>query len=406
MIDNILIEQCEKELANKFKQFEDVALFNQEKVLNAFKKNQIALRHFSGTSGYGYDDEGRDALNKVVADVFCAEKAICSPNIVSGTHALSLCLYGVLMPKDKALCITGKPYDTLQDVIYGENIGSLKDYGVEFTCIDLKDDKVDKEAVKNYFENNGAPKMVYMQRSRGYAWRDAMSINDMKEIIDFIKSLGFDGCFMLDNCYGEFLDKREATEVGVNLMAGSMIKNIGGGIAPTGGYVVGSAKYVDMVQNRLTAPSIGGEVGSYYSGYQYFFQGIFLAPHTVLQAVKSSFLFGAVLEKLGYETSPALSSNPNDIIRAIKFNNKEDLISFIQCIQKNSPIDSYVDALPWAMPGYEDEVIMAAGCFVQGSSIELSADAPIKPPYIAYLQGGLTYEHAKIALKNLKWKAK
>ena len=406
MIDNILIEQCEKELANKFKQFEDVALFNQEKVLNAFKKNQIALRHFSGTSGYGYDDEGRDALNKVVADVFCAEKAICSPNIVSGTHALSLCLYGVLMPKDKALCITGKPYDTLQDVIYGENIGSLKDYGVEFTCIDLKDDKVDKEAVKNYFENNGAPKMVYMQRSRGYAWRDAMSINDMKEIIDFIKSLGFDGCFMLDNCYGEFLDKREATEVGVNLMAGSMIKNIGGGIAPTGGYVVGSAKYVDMVQNRLTAPSIGGEVGSYYSGYQYFFQGIFLAPHTVLQAVKSSFLFGAVLEKLGYETSPALSSNPNDIIRAIKFNNKEDLISFIQCIQKNSPIDSYVDALPWAMPGYEDEVIMAAGCFVQGSSIELSADAPIKPPYIAYLQGGLTYEHAKIALKNLKLKAK
>lgn len=406
MIDNLLIEQCEKQLANKFKHFEEIALFNQEKVLNAFKNNQIALRHFSGTSGYGYDDEGREALNKVVANIFCAEKAICSPSIVSGTHALSLCLYGVLMPNDKALCITGKPYDTLQDVIYGENNGSLKDYGIEFTCIELKNDKIDKESIKKYFEINGAPKMIYMQRSRGYAWRDAMSIDDMKETVDFIKSLGFDGCFMLDNCYGEFLDKREATEVGVNLMAGSMIKNIGGGIAPTGGYVVGTSKYVDKVQNRLTSPSIGGEVGSYYSGYQYFFQGLFLAPHIVLQAVKSSYLFGAVLEKLGYETSPSLDSNPNDIIRAIKFNNKEDLISFIQCIQKNSPIDSFVDALPWAMPGYEDEVIMAAGCFVQGSSIELSADAPIKPPYIAYLQGGLTYEHAKIALKNLKLKAK
>ena len=406
MIDNTLIEQCEAKLSKKFKEFEEVALYNQEKVLNAFKKNQIALRHFSGTSGYGYDDEGREALNKVVADIFCAEKAICSPSIVSGTHALSLCLYGVLMPNDKALCITGKPYDTLQDVIYGDNIGSLKDYGIEFTCIELKNDKIDKESIREYIEKNGLPKMVYMQRSRGYAWRDAMSIDDMQETINYLKSLGFDGCVMLDNCYGEFLDKREAIEVGVNLMAGSMIKNIGGGIAPTGGYVVGASKYVDMVQNRLTAPSIGGEVGSYYSGYQYFFQGLFLAPHTVLQAVKSSFLFGAVLESLGYETSPALDSSPNDIIRAIKFNNKDDLISFIQCIQKNSPIDSYVDALPWAMPGYEDEVIMAAGCFVQGSSIELSADAPIKPPYIAYLQGGLTYEHAKIALKNLTLKAK
>ena len=277
MIDNLLIEQCESELSKKFKEFEEIALFNQEKVLNAFKDNQIALRHFSGTSGYGYDDEGREALNKVVANIFRAEKAICSPNIVSGTHALSLCLYGVLMPNDKALCITGKPYDTLQDVIYGENIGSLKDYGIEFTCIELKNDKIDKESIKKYLEENGLPKMIYMQRSRGYAWRDAMSIDDMKETVDFLKLLGFDGCIMLDNCYGEFLDKREATEVGINLMAGSMIKNIGGGIAPTGGYVVGSNKYVDMVQNLLTSPSIGGEVGSYYSGYQYFFQGFFFS---------------------------------------------------------------------------------------------------------------------------------
>ena len=243
--------------------------------------------------------------------------------------------------------------------------------------------------------------MIYMQRSRGYEWRNAFSINKIKNAVDFVKSLGFDGCFMLDNCYGEFIEKKEATEVGVNLMAGSMIKNPGGGIAPTGGYVVGDAKYVEMVQNRLTAPSIGGEVGSYVGGYQYYFQGLFWAPHVVLQAVKGSLLFGAVLTELGYETSPSLNELPCDIIRAIKFGNKEDLVSFIQSIQHNSPIDSYVDALPWAMPGYENEVIMAAGCFVQGSSIELSADAPIKPPYIAYLQGGITYEHCKIALKNV-----
>ena len=402
MIDIKLIEQCEIELQDKFKYFEEVALYNQEKVLNAFKENRLALRHFTGTTGYGYGDEGRDALNAVFASIFKAEKAICSPNIVSGTHALSLGLFGILMPNDKALCITGKPYDTLQDVIYGENIGSLKDYGIKFDCIELLNDKIDKQSIAKYFSDNGAPNVIYMQRSRGYAWRNAMSISDIKDAVDFVKSLGFDGCIMLDNCYGEFLDKQEATEVGVNLMAGSMIKNPGGGIAPTGGYIVGDEKYVDKVQNRLTAPSIGGEVGSYISGYQYYFQGLFMAPHVVLQAIKGSLLFGAVLTKLGYETSPSLDTIPNDIIRAIKFNNAKDLISFIQCIQKNSPIDSHVDALPWAMPGYEDEVIMAAGCFVQGSSIELSADAPIKPPYIAYMQGGLTYEHLKLTLKNLK----
>ncbi len=402
MIDNSLINKCEEKLNSVFKHFEDVALFNQEKVLNSFKKNHLALRHFVGTTGYGYGDEGRDMLNAVFADVFNAEKAICSPNIVSGTHALSLCLFGVLMPGDKALCITGKPYDTLNDVIYGKNIGSLADYNVEFSCIELNEGKIDIEKIKDYFTKNGKPKMIYMQRSRGYAWRDALSISDIENAVNLVKSLGFNGCIMLDNCYGEFLDKIEPTEVGVNLMAGSMIKNPGGGIAPTGGYVVGSEEYVNMVQNRLTAPSIGGEVGSYSNGYQYYFQGLFMAPHVVLQAVKSSLLFGAVLEELGYETSPKITDLPKDIIRAIKFNNSEQLISFIQTIQKNSPIDSFVDALPWAMPGYEDEVIMAAGCFVQGSSIELSADAPIRPPYIAYMQGGLTYEHAKIVLKNVK----
>ena len=402
MIDKELINQCEIELYNDFKYFEDIALFNQEKVLKAFQEHRLALRHFTGTSGYGYGDEGRETLNNVFATICKAEQAICSPSIVSGTHALSLCLYGVLMPGDKALCISGVPYDTLQDVIYGEGNGSLKDYGIQFDCIELKNDLIDKEKITEYFNKNGQPKMVYMQRSRGYAWRNAMSVDEIADAVEFIKSLGFDGCIMLDNCYGEFIEKQEPTEVGINLMAGSMIKNPGGGIAPTGGYVVGDKKYVEKVQNRLTSPSIGGEVGSYAFGYQYFFQGLFLAPHVVLQAIKGSLLFGAVLSKLGYETSPSMDTKPRDIIRAIKFGNANDLISFIQSIQKCSPIDSHVDALPWAMPGYEDEVIMAAGCFVQGSSIELSADAPIKPPYIAYLQGGITYEHCKLALQSIK----
>jgi len=251
MISEKLIKQCEQKLKKQFEYFEEIALYNQEKVLSAFQKNRLALRHFTGTTGYGYGDEGRDTLNAIFADIFGAEKAICSPNIVSGTHAISLCLFGVLMPKDKALCITGTPYDTLNDVIYGENNGSLKDYGIEFTCVDLKDGKIDKQKIKEYFIINGAPKMVYMQRSRGYAWRDALSISDISEAVKFVNSLGFNGCFMLDNCYGEFLDKLEATNVGVNLMAGSMIKNPGGGIAPTGGYIVGSTKYVDLVQNNL-----------------------------------------------------------------------------------------------------------------------------------------------------------
>lgn len=402
MIDVALIEKCEQELNGKFSKIEEISLFNQEKVLKAFQNNKIALRHFYGTTGYGYGDEGKEMLGKVIADIFRAESAICTPNIVSGTHALSLCLYGVLRPGNTVLSISGEPYDTLSEVIRGKENGSLEDYGVSFFSIPLLDGKFDKVEIKNYLDNNPNPNMIYIQRSRGYEWRNAISIDEIEDIVAFIKSLGFENCIMLDNCYGEFVDKREPIEVGVNLLAGSMIKNIGGGIAPTGGYVVGNDKYVQMVQNRLTAPSIGSEVGSYLPGYQYYFQGLFLAPHVVSQAVKGSMLFGQVLSKLGYQTSPSIDTLPNDIIRAIKFNTKEELISFIQSIQANSPIDSNVLAMPWEMPGYESEVIMAAGCFIQGASIELSADAPIREPYIAYLQGGLTYEHCKIALKNLK----
>ncbi len=401
MIDDRLISISEEKLKDKYKQLEEISLYNQEKVLKAFQNNKIALRHFYGTTGYGYGDEGKEMLGKVIADVFKADSAICSPNIVSGTHALSLCLYGVLRPGNSLLSISGEPYDTLSDVIRGKGNGSLEDYNISFSAISLVDGKFDRAKIKDYLENQSMPDMIYIQRSRGYEWRNAISIAEIEDIVKFVRDLGFSGCIMLDNCYGEFVDKREPIEVGVNLLAGSMIKNIGGGIAPTGGYVVGDEKYVQMVQNRLTAPSIGGEVGSYIAGYQYYYQGLFLAPHVVLQAVKGSLLFGQVLTELGYQTSPSMDILPNDIIRAIKFNKKEELISFIQSIQANSPVDSNVLAMPWEMPGYENEVIMAAGCFVQGASIELSADAPIKEPYIAYLQGGLTYEHCKIVIKNL-----
>ena len=400
MIDIGLINNAERKLSEKFKILDDIAIYNQEKVLNAFQKNKIALRHFVGTTGYGYGDEGKEILNNVFADVFGAESAICSPNIVSGTHAISLALYGVLRPNDTVLSITGAPYDTLNEVLYKKGSGALVDYGISFNSLPLKNDEIDFESVKKHLQTN-MPTMIYMQRSRGYSWRNALSIEQIKNTIDFLRNNGFNGIIMLDNCYGEFIEKQEPTDVGVNLMAGSLIKNPGGGIAPTGGYVCGDKNLVDLVFNRFTAPSIGSEVGSYASGYQYFYQGLFLAPHVVLQAMKGCMLYSLVLSELGYKTSPKPYQIPTDIVTEIEFGNKEKLIKFIQNIQKNSPIDSNVLVMPWAMPGYEDEVIMAAGCFVQGSSIELSADAPIKEPYIAYLQGGLTYEHCKIALKNL-----
>ena len=400
MIDKNLIDLCESELSEKFNYLEDVALFNQEKVLNSFKKNKIALRHFSGTTGYGYGDEGREALNNVIRDIFMTESAICSPFIASGTHAIWLCLSGVLRPGDKVLSITGKPYDTLLDCIYGKDNGSLSDFGIQFDFIELKSGQIDRDKITEYISHN-SPKMVYLQRSRGYDWRNSLSISDIDSVVKFIKSLNFNGCIMLDNCYGEFVEKKEPTEVGVNLIAGSLIKNIGGGIAPSGGYIAGDKKYIDLINSRLTAPSVAGEIGSYTFGYQHYFQGVFLAPHVTKEALKGSLLIGAVLSKIGYKTSPNAFEIPNDITRAIEFNDKDKLISFIQCVQSNSPIDSFVTLEPWDMPGYEDQVIMAAGCFTQGSSIELSADAPIRPPYIAYVQGGLTYEHVKIMLKNL-----
>ncbi len=389
------VDNSESKLTEQFKRCDEIALYNQEKVLNAFRKYEVGQRHFAQTNGYGYDDIGRDTLCKIYADVFHAEAAIVSPLIVSGTHALTLGLMGILRPNDELVSISGAPYDTLMEVINGKDNGSLKDYGVTYKQVNLKDGDFDYDEIAKTVTKS--TKMVFMGRSRGYEWRDALTYNQIEKVTKFIKNISKDIIVMCDNCYGEFMDIYEPTDAGVDLMAGSLIKNPGGGIVPTGGYIAGTKKCVDLVGYRLTSPSIGMEVGSYAYGYKDFYQGFFLAPHVVAQATKGSFLFGQVFEDLGFETMPKVTSQPNDIIRSIKFDTKDQLIAFCRSIQEVSPVDSNLTLEPWDMPGYEDQVIMAAGAFVAGSSIELSADSPIKEPYIAYLQGGLTYEHVKLA---------
>lgn len=392
-----LVEQAEQKLTHFFKELEQIAFFNQQKVLGAFQNNNVALRHFSATNGYGYDDIGRDTLCKVFADIFGAESAIVSPLIASGTHALTLALFGILRPGDKMLAISGAPYDTLLSVIEGDNIGSLKDFGVSYEQISLINNNFDFDKIKQSIQMS-KPKLVFIGRSRGYEWRDALSVQKIGEAIKFVKSIDKDIIVMVDNCYGEFMDTIEPTEVGADLMVGSLIKNPGGGLAATGGYIAGRKDAVEQVAYRMTAPSIGMEIGSYAAGYRQFYQGIFMAPHTTLNAAKGSALFGQVFSDLGYEVCPEPTAKCNDTVRSIKFNTEQELVNFIQSVQKASPIDSNVLPLPWDMPGYDHQVIMAAGTFVAGASIELSADSPIKQPYIAYVQGGLTYEHVKIAV--------
>lgn len=397
-IDNLL-QTAIKNSAKQFERIDQIALFNQAKILDSFRKNKVALRHFAPTSGYGYDDIGRDTLCSVYADVFRAENAIVSPLLTSGTHALTVALFGLLRPNDTLLCISGKPYDTLSSVISGAS-GSLEDFGVKFQKVDLLDDgNFDNEAIALAI-NQYSPKVVYIQRSRGYEWRTALSISQIDDVCKFVRKYT-DCCIMVDNCYGEFVEKLEPTAVGADLCVGSLIKNIGGGLASTGGYIVGTKKYVDMVADRLTAPSIGMEVGSYAHGYREFYQGLFLAPHTTAQAIKTATLFCSALSQLGYDVKPLPDENFYDIVCSVRFGNERDLIKFCQAIQYVSPIDSFVTPEPWDMPGYNDKVIMSAGCFVQGASIELSCDAPIKPPYIAYLQGGLTIEHGILALRQV-----
>ena len=394
------IENCEKKLEERFKLAEEISYFNQSKVLEAFKEYNVALRHFNGTTGYGYDDEGRDTLGKLYARAFGAEAGIASPHLLSGTHALTVALFGLLRPNDTLLCISGMPYDTIRGVIFGENNGSLKDFGVKFDYCELDaDGKFDKHAIKSKF--NDSIKVVYIQRSRGYELRDAFSCGEIGEICKFVRSLGFGGCIFVDNCYGEFVEKTEPTEVGADIIVGSLIKNAGGGLAPTGGYICGKQNYIDLIGKRLTAPSIGLEVGSYEGGYRYFYQGLYMAPHVVAQAIKTSLLIGQAMGELGYKNYPSLDKVPHDITRAIQFDSAEKMVNFIREVQYASPVDGYVTCEPWDMPGYDDKIIMAAGTFVSGASIELSADGPVKPPYIAYFQGGLTYEHGKYALDRI-----
>ncbi len=394
-----LIEECEEKLKDKFKAIDDVAYFNQVKVLNAFNENRVATRHFNGTTGYGYDDEGRDCLGKLYAKSFGAEAGIASPHLLSGTHALTVALFGLLRPRDTLFCVSGMPYDTIRGVIFGKNNGSLKDFGVNFECCDLKNGKFDFEEVEKRF--NKRVKVVYIQRSRGYELRDAFSCAEIGEMCRFLRLLGFKGCIFVDNCYGEFVEKTEPTEFGADIIVGSLIKNAGGGLAPTGGYICGKAEYIDLIGKRLTAPSIGLEVGSFEGGYRNFYQGLFLAPHTVAQALKISLLIGQAMGELGYKNYPSLDKTPYDITRAIEFDSADKMVNFIREVQYASPIDSYVTCEPWDMPGYDDKIIMAAGTFVSGASIELSADGPVKLPYIAYFQGGLTYEHGKYALERI-----
>lgn len=396
------IKQAESQLAQSYAMLEEISLFNQRKVLNAFKKNSVALRHFTNTSGYAYGDVGRELLNQVFADVLGSQSAIVSNNICSGTHALTIALFGILRPNDTFISISGI-YDTLHSVINGdsnEDIGSLKDFNINHIEIELlTDGKINYEKLE-YVLSHQSIKMVFVQRSRGYSWRNALSIEEIACICSKLKAISPQTIVLVDNCYGEFVDTKEPTEVGADLIVGSLIKNIGGGLVPTGGYIAGNSNLVEQCGNRLTAPSIGTEIGCNPDGYRYYYQGLFIAPHTVCQAMKSCMLYSSVYAKLGYETLPKHNEKPEDIICSIKFNSKVKLIDFCTQIQHSSPIDSFVTPLPWEMPGYTDEVIMAAGCFVQGASIELSCDAPIKEPYIAYLQGALTYEHAKLSLEH------
>ncbi len=383
-----------------FEKLDEIALYNQKKVIEAFGKNKVALRHFGGTSGYGSDDRGRETLGTVLADIFETDSAIVSPLIASGTAAITIALFGVLRPGDTVLSVTGRPYDTLTDVIYKEGVGSLADFGISFESVDMQNGKVDYPAVKRRLNEQNV-RMVYIQRSRGYSWRNALSIEQIGEICAFVKKISPKTLIFCDNCYGEFVEKQEPTAVGVDLCAGSFIKNIGGGLAPTGGYAAGRADLISLVGGRLTAPSIGMEVGSYQSGYRLFYQGIFMAPHVVNQALKISTLFSYILTERGFDVLPRPGDTLGDIVCSIKLGNADNMVKFCQAIQSVSPVDGFVKPEPWTQAGYSDKVIMAAGCFVEGASIELSCDGPIREPYTVYLQGGLTLEHGILALERV-----
>lgn len=396
-----IVLKIEDKIEGKIKEFEKLVTLNQARVLKAFQNNQISDFHLKSSTGYGYDDIGREKLDKVYAEVFQSEAALVRPHIVSGTHALTIGLFGLLRPGDELLYITGKPYDTLEKVIGIDETasGSLKEWGISYKSVSLKSNgRVDYEKVADAI--NSRTKVIGIQRSRGYSYRSSFSLEDIKVMIKFVKEIKPNIIILIDNCYGEFTEINEPTYVGADLIIGSLIKNPGGGLAKGGGYFAGKKEFIDLISYRLTAPGIGSKVGSMYGYTNDLYQGFFLAPHFVGEALKGGVFISALFEELGFETSPKWFENRYDIIQAVKFSNPDALLTFLQGIQKNSPIDSHVVPEPADIPGYQHPVIMAAGTFVQGASLELSADAPYKEPYIGYVQGGLTYQHIKLAIIN------
>lgn len=396
-----LIDRAEEKIADKFKKIEDIAHLNQLRVMKAFSDNHISETHFVSTTGYGYDDYGRDTLDKVYAQIFGCEDALVRHNFISGTHTISTALFGVLRPGDTLMAITGKPYDTLEEVIgiSGEKgNGSLADFGISYIQVDLLDSgEPDYELIKKNLLSNKI-KAVIMQRSKGYGDRPTYSSSKIGEIVDFVKSVSPDTITIVDNCYGEFVETAEPTMYGADLIMGSLIKNPGGGLAKTGGYIAGKEKLIELCAYRLTSVGIGKECGASLGFNRDMYQGLFMAPHIVSQAIKAAVLCASVYDELGFSVNPKPQEDRYDIIQAVKLESADRMIAFCQGIQQGAPVDSFVVPEPWDMPGYSEQVIMAAGAFVQGASIEFSADGPIKEPYIAYMQGGLTYESARLGI--------
>ena len=394
-----LVEEVERLIKPVHEKIEERIDANQFRVLKSFQNHKVSDSHFIPSTGYGYDDYGRDTLDKIYAEVFGGEAGLVRTQMISGTHAIATALFGVLRPGDELLYISGKPYDTLEEIIglRGEGTGSLNEFGITYNSVDITEDgKFDYEAIANAMKSN--TKMVAIQRSKGYATRPSFTVDQIEEIIHFVKEINSEVVVFVDNCYGEFIEDREPCHVGADLIAGSLIKNPGGGLAKTGGYIVGKQKWVDACSYRLTVPGIGAEAGASLYNLQDMYQGFFLAPHVVGQALKGAVFTAAMLERLGMNSNPKWDSKRTDLIQSVQFDDRDKMVAFCQAIQFASPINSHVTPYPAYMPGYEDDVIMAAGTFIQGASIELTADGPTRPPYVVYVQGGLTYSHVKLAI--------
>ena len=395
-----LVLNAEKECQKEFDKINEICFINSNKVLDAFHKKCISESHFNTTTGYGYNDTGRDAIEAVYADVFKAEDALVRTQLISGTHALTVCLFALLRPNDLLLAISGKPYDTLDEVIgIKENPSSLKSYNIKYDDIPLKDNDFDYDKIESYLKNNKV-KVIEIQRSVGYSNRETISIEQIEKVSKFIKDIDKDVIIMVDNCYCEFVSTKEPIEVGADICVGSLIKNLGAGIANTGAYIVGKKELIELCGERLTAPGEGKEIGPSLNNNRYFLQGLYMAPSAVSSAIKTSILLSKVLQDLNIDVLPKYNETRSDIVERIIFNDPDKMVSFIQGIQSSSAIDAHVLPVPSDMPGYDDKIIMASGSFSQGSSIEISCDGPMRSPYIAYFQGSLTYEYGKIAIIN------